>query len=228
MRRRSCSAWSSPMPRVSLFAARSTRRFAMTAGGMIDDLTCFRLSPQRYWLFPTPSRVVAVLAALAAAQDDFAVTVTNLGYKNAYLSIQGPNSRRLLGTLTDADLSTAALPYYSFTEATVAGVPETLLPAPATPASWVTSCSTRSSMRSTSGIVFSRQGTRSASARAASARCAHYGWRRSICCSGSTPTTPRRRSKLAWAGRSSSTSRTSSERKRWNGSARPVPSGGSC
>ena len=53
--------------------------------------------------------------------------MTNLGYKNAYLSIQGPNSRRLLAALTDADLSTAALPYYSFTEATVADVPEMLL-----------------------------------------------------------------------------------------------------
>ena len=53
--------------------------------------------------------------------------MTNLGYKNAYMSIQGPNSRRLLGALTDADLSTAALPYYSFTEATVADVPEMLL-----------------------------------------------------------------------------------------------------
>ena len=97
------------------------------AGGMIDDLTCFRLSPERYWLFPTPSRVAPVLAALAAAQRGFAVTVTNLGYRNAYLSIQGPNSRGLLGALTEADLATAALPYYSFTEATVAGVPETLL-----------------------------------------------------------------------------------------------------
>jgi len=97
------------------------------AGGMIDDLTCFRLSPERYWLFPTPSRVGAVLAALAAAQQGLSVTVTNLGYRNAYLSIQGPSSRKLLASLTDADLSTAALPYYSFTEATVAGVPETLL-----------------------------------------------------------------------------------------------------
>jgi len=97
------------------------------AGGMVDDLTCFRLATERYWLFPTPSRVTAVLAALAAAQKRFAVTLTNLGYKNAYLSIQGPNSRKLLSALTDADLSTAALPYYSFTEATVAGVPETLL-----------------------------------------------------------------------------------------------------
>ena len=97
------------------------------AGGMIDDLTCFRLSPERYWLFPTPSRVHRVLALLTVAQPGFAVTVTNLGYKNAYLSIQGPQSRSLLGRLTDADLSSAALPYFSFTEATVAGVPEALL-----------------------------------------------------------------------------------------------------
>ncbi len=97
------------------------------AGGMIDDLTCFRVSSERYWLFPTPSRVVAVLAALTVAQSGFAVTITNLGYKNAYLSLQGPHARRLLGALTDADLSTTALPYYAFTEATVADVPETLL-----------------------------------------------------------------------------------------------------
>ena len=97
------------------------------AGGMIDDLTCFRLSPERYWLFPTPSRVHRILALLTAAQPGYAVTVANLGYRNAYLSIQGPQSRSLLGRLTDADLSSAALPYFSFTEATVAGVPEALL-----------------------------------------------------------------------------------------------------
>jgi len=97
------------------------------AGGMIDDLTCFRLAADRYWLFPTPSRVAAVLAALSAARESFAVAITNLGYKNAYLSIQGPNSRRLLSALTEADLSTKALPYYSFTEAKVADVPDTLL-----------------------------------------------------------------------------------------------------
>ncbi len=97
------------------------------AGTMIDDLTCFRLASERYWLFPTPSRVPAVLAALALGQSGHCVTVTNLGYRNAYLSIQGPNSRRLLSALTDADLTTAALPYYSFTTAALAGVPEVLV-----------------------------------------------------------------------------------------------------
>lgn len=96
-------------------------------GGMIDDLTCFRLAPDRYWLFPTPARVDAVLAALNAVRAGHDVVVTNLGYRNAYLSIQGPQSRTLMAALTDADLSTSALPYYSFTMAKVADVPEMLL-----------------------------------------------------------------------------------------------------
>jgi aminomethyltransferase len=39
------------------------------------------------------------------------------------LSLQGPRSRETLAKLTDADLSTEALPYYRLTEATVAEVP---------------------------------------------------------------------------------------------------------
>ena len=97
------------------------------SGGMIDDLTCFRLAADRYWLFPTPARVEAVLAALSAVRAGHDVVVTNLGYRNAYLSIQGPQSRTLMTALTDADLSTSALPYYSFTIAKVADVPDVLL-----------------------------------------------------------------------------------------------------
>ena len=97
------------------------------SGGMIDDLTCFRLALDRYWLFPTPARVDAVLAALESARAGHEVVVTGLGYRNAYLSIQGPRSRALLATLTDADLSTPALPYYAFTFARVAEVPGVLL-----------------------------------------------------------------------------------------------------
>ena len=195
------------------------------AGGMIDDLTCFRLAPQRYGLFPTPSRVAAVLAALAAAQEGFAVTVTNLGYKNAYI-VRGRLAPVL--AMTDTDLSTAALPSYAFTKATVASAPGHAIPAPATPANSATSSSTRSSTRSTSGIVSSRRGARLASAPAASARCARCGWRRNICCSAWTPTTRRLRSKRAWRGRSKSTRQTSRERKRWSDSGPPALTGASC
>jgi aminomethyltransferase len=53
--------------------------------------------------------------------------VTNLGAGLAYLSVQGPASRDILKTLTDADLSSAALPYYSFTHAAVAEVPRVMV-----------------------------------------------------------------------------------------------------
>jgi glycine cleavage system aminomethyltransferase T len=197
-------------------------------GGMIDDLTCFRLAPERYWLLPTPSRVAAVLGALSATRGNFGVTVTNLGYKNAYLSIQGPNSRRLLSALTDADLSAATLPYYSFTEATVADVPGTLL--------------SRTGYSGELGFelfypveyaehmwdrVFSA-GTRSAFAPVAWARCEHCDWKRSTCCSGSTPTTRQRRSKPAWDGQSSSISPTSSAKPRSTGSGQRASIGASC
>ena len=92
-------------------------------GGMIDDLTCYRLDHDRFWLVPTPSRVEPVLATVQRAASGRHAVVTPLGYKNAYLSVQGPSSRTLLQGLTDADLSSAAMPYFSCRAMNVADVP---------------------------------------------------------------------------------------------------------
>lgn len=97
------------------------------SGGMIDDLTCFRFSGDRFWLTPTPSRVTAVVSFLESQVSDLLVSITNLGYANAYLSVQGPRSREVIGALTDVDLSTSALPYYSFTSGTLASVPQVVI-----------------------------------------------------------------------------------------------------
>jgi aminomethyltransferase len=96
-------------------------------GGMVDDLTCYRHSPTHFQLSPTPSRVDRVLAWLGEHGGDMDAVVTNLGAGLAYLSVQGPASRDILKTLTDADLSSAALPYYSFTHAAVAEVPRVMV-----------------------------------------------------------------------------------------------------
>jgi aminomethyltransferase len=93
------------------------------AGGMIDDLTLVRLSPEHYWLFPTPSRVDLVTAWLTEHAAGRHAYVTNLVSGTAYLSIQGPRSRETLASLTDLDLSTAALPYYHAAHGIVAEVP---------------------------------------------------------------------------------------------------------
>lgn len=92
-------------------------------GGMIDDLTCYRLDTDRFWLVPTPSRVEAVLATVQRAASGRHAVVTPLGYKNAYLSVQGPASRELLQGLTDADLSGSAMAYFSLKMMTLADVP---------------------------------------------------------------------------------------------------------
>jgi aminomethyltransferase len=94
------------------------------AGGMIDDLTCFKLSATHFWLCPTPSRVDRVAAYMTEQGEGLHVGITNLGAGRAFISIQGPRARDILSTLTDADLSSDSLPYYSFVAATVAGVPD--------------------------------------------------------------------------------------------------------
>ncbi len=96
------------------------------AGGMIDDLTVFRFSAGHYWLCPTPSRVDRVVAHLTEQARGRLAYVTNCVPGTAYLSIQGPRSRDILASLTDIDLSTAGLPYYRFTEGTLAEVPVVL------------------------------------------------------------------------------------------------------
>ena len=96
------------------------------AGGIIDDLTVFRFSADHYWLCPTPSRVDRVVAHLTEQARGKLAYVTNCVPGTAYLSIQGPRSREILAGLTDIDLSTEALPYYRFTEGTLAEVPVVL------------------------------------------------------------------------------------------------------
>lgn len=97
------------------------------SGGIIDDLTCFRLSPVHFWLCPTPSRVDIVTAYLAEQASEFHAGITNLGAGRAFLSVQGPLARTILAPHAEADISNEALPYYSFICGAVAGVPNTVI-----------------------------------------------------------------------------------------------------
>lgn len=96
------------------------------AGGMIDDLTIYRLGPEHFWLVATPSRADVVERLLREHARDMRAYVTNIVPGTAYLSIQGPSSRELLSRLTEADLSSRGLPYFRFIHAEVAEVPMVL------------------------------------------------------------------------------------------------------
>lgn len=92
-------------------------------GGMIDDLTCYRLAPDRYWLSPTPSRADAVVAWLTSEAQGTDAYVIDLISGTGFISVQGPNARTIVGKLVDVDLSTDALPYFSFSLGRVDNVP---------------------------------------------------------------------------------------------------------
>ena len=92
-------------------------------GGMIDDLTAYRLGPEHYWLIATPARAEFVQAHAIEQARDRRAYITNGISGTAYLSVQGPGSRELLAPLAVADLSNEALPYFRFVETIVAGVP---------------------------------------------------------------------------------------------------------
>jgi aminomethyltransferase len=96
-------------------------------GGILDDLTCFRFSADRFWISPSPSRVPAVLKFLQTLVGSNQATVTNLGLGNGYLSVQGPRSRELLASLTDIDLSTSALPFFAFAEGRLGHIPRAVI-----------------------------------------------------------------------------------------------------
>jgi aminomethyltransferase len=92
-------------------------------GGMLDDLTVYRISSEHYWIVATPSRAALIEAWVAEHARGRIAYVTNCVSGTAYLSLQGPRSRDILRRLTDADLSTATLPYYRLVQTTVAEVP---------------------------------------------------------------------------------------------------------
>ena len=92
-------------------------------GGMIDDLTTYRLAGDHFFLSPTPTRVDAVVAHLVEQARGLSAYVTNMVPATGFISVQGPKARDIIGRLTNADLSTDELPYYSFVKATVAELP---------------------------------------------------------------------------------------------------------
>ena len=97
--------------------------FCNGEGGMIDDLTIYRVAGDHFFLSPTPSRVDAVVAHLNGLAHDFDAYVTDAVSGTGFISVQGPNTRSIVGALCDLDLSSAAFPYYTFKSAIFAEVP---------------------------------------------------------------------------------------------------------
>jgi sarcosine oxidase, subunit alpha len=98
-------------------------------GTIVDDGTISRMDAERYFLTTTTGNVDFVHQWLEwwAAALGWKVTITNLTAGLASMNVAGPMARGILQKLTDCDLSTASFPYMDWRQASVAGVPATLM-----------------------------------------------------------------------------------------------------
>ncbi len=98
-------------------------------GTIVDDGTISRMDEQRYFLTTTTGNADFVQQWLEwwAAAARLQVNIINLTAGLASMNLAGPLARGVLAQLTDCDLSSAAFPYMDWRQATVAGVPATMM-----------------------------------------------------------------------------------------------------
>ena len=100
------------------------------SGIILDDGTIGRLGDERFFLTTTTGNADAIDSWFRwwlAAKPELDVQMTNVSGSYAAMNLAGPKSREILAKLTDADLSTAAMPYLAAAQAKVAGVPAIIL-----------------------------------------------------------------------------------------------------
>jgi sarcosine oxidase, subunit alpha len=98
-------------------------------GTIVDDGTISRMDEERYFLTTTTSNADFVQQWLEwwASAFGWKVTITSLTAGLASMNLAGPQARSVLSQLTDCDLSSAAFPYMDWRQASVAGVPATMM-----------------------------------------------------------------------------------------------------
>ncbi len=91
-------------------------QFLNRRGTIEADVTITRLAEDRFLLVVAELFHRRTEAMLRRAIGDTRVVVTDITSGYTLMTIQGPNSRALLGEMTDADLSNEAFPYYTAQE----------------------------------------------------------------------------------------------------------------
>ncbi len=95
------------------------------AGILLDDGTIARLGDDRFFLTTTTGNADAIDSWFRwwlAARPQWDVRMTNVSGSFAAMNLAGPRSREVLKMLTDAELSSDAMPYLAASECKIAGV----------------------------------------------------------------------------------------------------------
>jgi aminomethyltransferase len=87
-------------------------------GGVVDDLTVYRLGPERYMLTVNAANIPKDWAW--TTEHGQGATWNNMSDDTGLIAVQGPKAEALVGRLADVDV--AAIGYYHFAQGAVAGV----------------------------------------------------------------------------------------------------------
>ena len=95
-------------------------------GGIVDDLTVYRLAETRYLITVNASNIDKDWAWVTerSAEKKFDARWTNASSRTGLIAVQGPKAEALVGRLSDRDVT--AIAYYHFAAGAVAGVPATI------------------------------------------------------------------------------------------------------
>jgi aminomethyltransferase len=89
-------------------------------GGIVDDLTLYRLTDDHYMMTVNASNIDKDWAWVSRHLDG-RVEARNVSGETGLIAVQGPHAARLVGRLADVDVP--AIGYYHFRRGRVAGVP---------------------------------------------------------------------------------------------------------
>ncbi len=92
-------------------------------GGVVDDLTLYRLTEDHYMMTVNASNIDKDWAWVSRHLSDWdgRVDARNVSEETGLIAVQGPHAERLVGRLSDVDVP--AIGYYHFRRGRVAGVP---------------------------------------------------------------------------------------------------------
>jgi aminomethyltransferase len=95
-------------------------------GGIVDDLTVYRLADARYLVTVNASNIDKDWAWVTerSAEKKLDARWTNASARTGLIAVQGPRAEALVGRLADRDV--AGIGYYRFETGAVAGVPATI------------------------------------------------------------------------------------------------------
>jgi aminomethyltransferase len=93
-------------------------------GGIVDDILVYKFEEEKYLLVVNASNIEKDWNWINQ-NNTFGAELENASDKISQLAIQGPNAVKILQKLTDISLS--AIPYYSFTTGSFAGVEEVII-----------------------------------------------------------------------------------------------------